>query len=151
MDWLGDVSGDRITVECPTCKRYGSYRIAGLIERFGPKITGPELLSALTASCRYRGTVGASADHAGSACIASLNAPKPASLEPPVPPGSPFTIEVWDERGRVEMRLAVIYPLDGAVGAYAAVEGAYLHSEITLRQGIRVVRKRERIRSATNA
>ncbi|MGE8126314.1 hypothetical protein ACQKQD_04990 [Methylobacterium sp. NPDC080182] len=76
--------------------------------------------------------------------MAKLDLPKPASLEPPVPPGNPFTIEVWGERGSIEMRLAVIYPLDGAVAALGAVEGAYPHSEITLRQGIRVVRKRAR-------
>ncbi|WP_082317019.1 hypothetical protein [Methylobacterium sp. ARG-1] len=144
MHRLGHVSGDRITVECPICKRYGSYRITDLAERFGYEITGPDLLSTLTASCRYRGTVGASADAAGSACNASLNAPKPASLEPPVPPERPFTLEVWDDRGRVEMRLAVIHPIDGALAAFEVVEGAYPRNEITLRQGIRVVRKRER-------
>lgn len=76
--------------------------------------------------------------------MARIDLPKPASLEPPVPPGSPFTIEVWGERGRIEIRLAVIYPLDGALAAFEAVEGAYPRNEITVRQGIRVVRKRER-------
>jgi hypothetical protein len=75
--------------------------------------------------------------------VAKLDLPKPGSLEAPVPPGRPFTVEVWGERGRIEMRLAVIYPLDGAIAAFEAVEGAYPHNEITLRKGARVVRKRD--------
>jgi hypothetical protein len=46
--------------------------------------------------------------------------------------------------GRVEMRLAVIYPLDGALAAFEAVEAAFPKSEVTLRQACRVVRRRER-------
>ncbi|WP_083936123.1 hypothetical protein [Methylobacterium sp. B1] len=146
MDRLGDVSGDRVRVECTTCKRQGSYRVSSLIERYGANISQIDLLRHLTASCRYQRAPGAAAPRKYEAgCVAKLDLPKPASLEPPVPPGSPFTIEVWGERGRIEMRLAVIYPLDGAVAAYEAVEGAYPHNEITLRQGIRIVRKRDRL------
>lgn len=146
MDRLGDVSGDRVRVECTTCRRRGSYRVFGLIERYGADITHVDLLRHLTASCRFQRTPGAAAARKYEAgCVAKLDLPKPASLEAPVPPGRPFTIEVWDERGRVEMRLAVIYPLDGAVAAYEAVEGAYPNNEITLRQGIRIVRKRDRL------
>lgn len=133
-------------VDCTTCKRWGSYRVSGLLELYGADITHIDLLRLLTASCRYQrapGTGAARKYEAG--CMARIDLPKPASLEPPVPPGSPFTIEVWDERGRVEIRLEVIYPIDGAVAAYEAVEGAYPHSEITLRQGIRIVRKQDRL------
>ncbi len=145
MDRLGDVSGDRVRVECATCKRQGSYRVSGLIERYGADIRQIDLLRHLTASCRYQRSPGTAAPRKYEpGCMARIDLPKPASLEPPVPPGSPFTIEIWGERGRIEMRLAVIYPLDGAVAAFEAVEGAYPHSEITLRQGIRVVRKRAR-------
>ena len=43
------------------------------------------------------------------------------------------------------MRLAVTNPIDGTVAAFNAVEGAYPHNEITLRQGIRIVRKHYRL------
>lgn len=145
MDRLGDVSGERVRVECTTCKRQGSYRVSGLIERYGADISQIDLVRHLTASCRYQRPPGAAVPRKYEpACMATIDLPKPASLEPPVPPDSPFTIEVWGERGRIEMRLAVIYPLDGAVAAFEAVEGAYPQNEITLRQCIRVVRKRDR-------
>lgn len=112
MDRLGDVSSDRVRVECATCRRRGSYRVSGLIERYSADITHVDLLRLLTASCQFQRTPGAAAPRKYEAgCMAKLDLPKPPSLEPPVPPGPPFTIEVWGERGRIEMCLAVIYSI----------------------------------------
>ena len=142
---LGNIAGDRLAINCATCRRHGSYRLDGLMARFGPEISTLDLLRALTASCRHQRGVGAKvARKYESQCLATLRLPKVISLEPPVPPGTPFAIEVWDERGRVEMRLAVIYPLDGAIAAFEAVERFYPSSEVTLRQAARVVRRRNR-------
>lgn len=117
--------------------------------RFGPEITTLDLLRALTASCRHQRDPGAKvARKYESQCLAAMRLPKTVSLEPPVPPGTPFVIEVWDERSRVELRLAVIYPLDGALAAFEAVNDACPRSEITLRQACRVLCKRERPNAA---
>ncbi|APT31950.1 hypothetical protein MCBMB27_02659 [Methylobacterium phyllosphaerae] len=145
MQTLGDIAGDRLAIDCATCRRHGSYRLDGLMQRFGPEISTLDLLRALTASCRHQRGPGAKvARKYESQCLATLRLPKAVSLEPPVPPGTPFAIEVWDERGRVEMRLAVIYPLDGAIAAFEAVQAAYPKNEVTLRQACRVVRSRDR-------
>ncbi|MHB2209171.1 hypothetical protein [Methylobacterium sp. CM6257] len=142
---LGDIAGDRLAIDCAPCRRHGSYRLDGLMARFGPEIATRDLLRALTASCRHQRGPGAKVarpyEHQ---CLATLRLPKAVSLEPPVPPGTPFAIEVWDERGRVELRLGVIYPLDGARAAFAAVKDAYPNNEVTLRQAARVVCRRER-------
>ncbi|QGY01481.1 hypothetical protein MMSR116_05875 [Methylobacterium mesophilicum SR1.6/6] len=142
---LGDIAGDRLTVDCATCRRHGSYRLDGLMQRFGPEISTLDLLRALTTSCRHqRGPGSKVARKYETQCLATLRLPKAVSLEAPVPPGTPFAIEVWDARGRIEMRLAVIYPLAGALAAFEAVQAAYPQSEVTLRQAARVVRRRDR-------
>lgn len=145
MPKLGDVAGDRLAIDCATCRRHGSYRLDGLMKRFGSEISTLDLLRTLTASCRHQRGPGAKVGRKyESQCLATLRLPKAPSLEPPVPPGTPFAIEVWDERGRVELRLAVIYPLDGALAAFEALKDAHPRNEITLRQACRVLCKRER-------
>jgi hypothetical protein len=145
MQKLGDIAGDRLAIDCATCRRHGSYRLDGLMRRFGPEVSTLDLLRALTASCRHQRGLGAKvARKYESECLATLRLPKAPSLEPAVSPGTPVAIEVWHERGRVEMRLAVIYPLDGALAAFEAVKAAFPKSEVTLRQACRVVRRRER-------
>lgn len=47
---LGDIAGDRLAIDCATCRRHGSYRLDGLMARFGPEIATLDLLRALTAS-----------------------------------------------------------------------------------------------------
>lgn len=86
-------------MERATCKRQGSYRISGLIERYGADIGHLDLLRHVTASCRYQRLLGAAASRKyETGYMARIDLPKPASLEPPVLPGSPFTIEIWGER-----------------------------------------------------
>ena len=132
----GDIPGERLAIDCATCRRHGSYRLDGLMARFGPEIATLDLLRALTASCRHQRDPGAKvARKYESQCLATLRLTKMPALEPPVPPGQPFAIEVWDTRGRIELRLGVIYPLDGAIAAFEAV---------TLRQGARVLCRRGR-------
>ena len=140
MQKLGDIAGDRLAIDCATCSRHGSFRLDGLMQRFGPEISTLDLLRALTASYRHQRGPGAKvARKYESQCLATLRLPKAVSLVAPVPPGTPFAIEVWDERGRVELRLGMIYPLDGAIAAFEAAE-VYPRSEVTLRQACRVVR-----------
>lgn len=104
MVQLGGVSGDRVRVECSTCRRRGSYQVSGLIERHGADITHVDLLRLLTSSSRFQPSPGTAAPRKYEVgCMAKLDLPKPASLEPPIPPGRPFTIEVWVDRNRVEM------------------------------------------------
>lgn len=142
---LGDIAGDRLAIDCATCRRHGSYRLDGLMARFGPEIATLDLLRALTASCRHQRDPGAKvARQDESQCLATLRLPKLPDLDPPVPPGRPFAIEVWDTRGRIELRLGVIYPLDGARAAFEAVKDAYPRDEVTLRQGARVLCRRAR-------
>ncbi len=79
-----------------------------------------------------------------------LKLAKTPNLEPPVPPGRPFTLEVWASRGgSVEMRLAVIYPLTAALAAFDAIAESYPDQEVTLRQLCRVIRRRSRPGSGT--
>ena len=141
----GDIPGERLAIDCATCRRHGSYRLDGLMARFGPEIATLDLLRALTASCRHQRYPGAKvARKYESQCLATLRLTKMPALEPPVPPGQPFAIEVWDTRGRIELRLGVIYPLDGAIAAFEAVKDAYPRDEVTLRQGARVLCRRGR-------
>lgn len=142
---LGDIAGDRLAIDCATCRRHGSYRLDGLMARFGPEIATLDLLRALTATCRHQREPGATVARTyESQCLATLRLPKMPSLDPPVPPGTPFAIEVWDARGRVELRLGIIYPLDGARAAFEAVKDAYPRDEVTLRQAARVLCRRAR-------
>ena len=58
---LGDIAGDRLAIDCATCRRHGSYRLDGLLARFGPEIATLDLLRALTATCRHQRDPGAKA------------------------------------------------------------------------------------------
>jgi len=61
-----------------------------------------------------------------------------------VPPGIPYTIEVWDRiGGKLELHLATIYPLAVAIAAFEAACLEWPTNEVTLRDRARVVRKRE--------
>jgi hypothetical protein len=43
-----------LRVECPTCGRRGGYRVARLLEEFGPAYRLTDLLSTFTADCPQR-------------------------------------------------------------------------------------------------
>ncbi|MET3409310.1 hypothetical protein SAMN02799625_05924 [Methylobacterium sp. UNC300MFChir4.1] len=61
-----------------------------------------------------------------------------------MPPGVPYTIEVWDRiGGKLELHLAMIYPLTVAIAAFEAACLEWPTNEITLRDRARIVRKRE--------
>ena len=51
---LAEFPLDVVRLECQRCGRTGSYRLDGLMARFGPDIALPDLLTAL-ASCARRG------------------------------------------------------------------------------------------------
>ncbi|MCX4195192.1 hypothetical protein OMR07_06070 [Methylobacterium organophilum] len=76
----------------------------------------------------------------------------PARKIPPVPPGVPYTIEVWRETGGgIELHLATIYPLTVALAAFEAACQEWPTHEVTLRDRARIVRKRERPPRSTTA
>ena len=143
MTRLGDVWGERLTIDCTACRRHGSYRLDRLMERHGADISTLDLLRALTASCRHQRAPGSTAARKyESQCLATLKLAKGPDLDPPVPPGRPFTIEVWDDRGRIEARLAVVYPLAAALAAFEVAAEGYPGSEVVLRQLAHVIRRR---------
>ncbi|MFB0491808.1 hypothetical protein ABIE45_004394 [Methylobacterium sp. OAE515] len=90
MQTLGDIAGDRLAVDCATCRRHGSYRLDGLMARFGPEIATLDLLRALTATCRHQRGPGAKVTRKyESHCLAALRLPKAVSLGAPVSPRTP--------------------------------------------------------------
>ena len=145
MGRLGDVQPGRVYVDCATCKRSGRYSVASLLEQFGPDISTLDLLRTLTASCRYQRKPGAPpARKYEHMCLAAITLPKHRVLDAPVPPGIPYTIEVWDRIGStLELHLATIYPLSMAIAAFEAACLEWPTNEVTLRDRARIVRKRE--------
>jgi hypothetical protein len=47
-------AGEVVRVTCRRCDRAGQYRLAGLVERFGPAAGLPDVLEALAADCPQR-------------------------------------------------------------------------------------------------
>jgi hypothetical protein len=77
-------------------------------------------------------------------CLAAITLPQPVKQVPPVPPGVPYTIEIWKEvGGGIELHLATIYPLTVAIAACEAACLEWPSNEVTLRDRARIVRKRE--------
>ena len=111
MGRLGDVQPGRVYVDCASCKRSGRYTVASLIGRYGTDISTVDVLRHLTASCRYQRPPGAPpARKYEHLCLAAITLPPPAKQIPPVPPGIPYTIEVWRETGgNIELHLATIW------------------------------------------
>lgn len=145
MGRLGDVQPGRVYIDCASCKRSGRYSVANLLEQFGPDISTLDLLRVLTVSCRYQRKPGAPpARKYEHMCLAAITLPKHRVLDAPVPPGVPYTIEVWDRIGsNLELHLATIYPLSMAIAAFEAACLEWPTNEITLRDRARIVRKRE--------
>lgn len=146
MGRLGDVPPGRVWIDCASCKRSGRYSIASLLERFGPDISTTDLLRHLTASCRYqRPPGGPPARKYEHLCLAAITLPQPVKQIPPVPPGVPYTIEIWRETGGcIELHLATIYPLAVAKAAFEAACQEWPTHEVTLRDRARIIEKRER-------
>lgn len=143
---LRDVLPGRVYVDCSSCKRSGRYSVASLRERFGPDMSTLDILRTLTASCRYQRPPGSPpARKYEHLCLAAITLPPPARPTTPVPPGVPFTIEVWKETGGcVEAQLAVIYPIAMARVAFEAACELWPKHEVTLRDRCRIVARRER-------
>ena len=94
-----------------------------------------DILRTLTASCRHQRPPGSPLawkyEHL---CLAAITLPPPVRPTTPVPPGVPFTIEVWKERGGcVEAQLAVIYPIALARVAFETACELWPEHEVTLR------------------
>lgn len=51
---LGRFPHPRLSIQCEPCGRRGDYSTARLVDRFGPEIRLPDLLSALSADCPER-------------------------------------------------------------------------------------------------
>ena len=153
MGRLGDVQPGRVWVDCASCKRSGRYSVASLLERFGPDISTTDLLRHVTASCRYQRSPGAPPSRKYEhLCLAAITLPQPVKQIPPVPPGVPYTIEVWKETGGgIELHLATIYPLSLAIAAFEAACIEWPLSEITLRDRARIVRRQDRTPGTSGA
>jgi hypothetical protein len=52
---LRDDTGEVVRLDCARCDRRGAYRLAVLIERFGPAAGLPDVLSVLAGNCPRRG------------------------------------------------------------------------------------------------
>ncbi|MER2266449.1 hypothetical protein [Methylobacterium oxalidis] len=143
MDRLRDIRAERLLVACTSCRRTGSYRIAGLLQRFGGDIRQRDLLAALTASCRYqRGPEAAAPRKYEVQCQARLILPDAALEEAALPAGRPFMIEVWKPGASgVQCHIATIWNLDLARAAFATATEIWPEEPLTLRQGIRIIRK----------
>lgn len=120
MGRLADAGPGRVYVDFATCKRSGRYTVASLIDRYGPDISTLDLLRHLTASCRYQRKPGAPpARKYEHLCLAAITLPSYRQTNAPVPPGVPYTIEVWDRiGGKLELHLANIYRLAVAIAAF---------------------------------
>ena len=153
MGRLGNVQSGRVWVDCASCKRSGRYSVASLLSQYGPDISSVDLLRHLTASCRHQRPPGSPpARKYEHLCLAGITLPTYRVTNAPVPPGTPYTIEVWDRIGRkLEMHLATIYPLSMAIAAFDAACLDWPTNEVTLRDGARVVRKRELPPRSANA
>jgi hypothetical protein len=80
----------------------------------------------------------------GHLCLAAITLPPPVKRIPPVPPGVPYTIEVWKEvGGNIELPLATIYPLPLALAAFEVACREWPTHRVTLRDRARIVRKPE--------
>lgn len=145
MGRLGDALPGRVWVDCASCKRSGRYCVAGLVARFGPDISTTDLLRHLTASCRYQRAPGAPpARKYEHLCLPAITLPPQGKQIPPVPPGIPYTIEVWKTVGNgIELHLATIYPLSLAIAAFEAACQEWPMHFVTLRDRARIVQKRE--------
>ncbi|MCJ2069555.1 hypothetical protein MKK75_12270 [Methylobacterium sp. J-030] len=75
-------------------------------------------------------------------CLAAITLPQPVKQIPPVPPGVPYTIEIWKEvGGSIELHLATIYPLSLAMAAFEVACREWPTHMVTLRDRARIVRK----------
>ncbi|WP_243947188.1 hypothetical protein [Methylobacterium sp. J-077] len=145
MGALRDVLPGRVYVDCSSCKRSGRYTVASLRERFGQDVSTLDVLRHLTASCRYQRAPGSPpARKYEHLCLAAITLPPPMRPDIPVPPGVPYTVEVWTETGSIEVRLAVIYPIDMARAAFEVACRLWPKHEVTLRDRCRIVERRER-------
>ena len=153
MGRLGNVQPGRVYVDCATCKRSGRYSVANLLEQYGPDVSITDLLRHLTASCRDQRRPGEPpARKYEHLCLAAITLPPAAKQIPPVPPGVPYTIEVWRETGgNIELHLATIYPLAVALGAFEIACQEWPTHEVTLRDRARIVRIRVRPPRSTSA
>ncbi|MCJ2140274.1 hypothetical protein [Methylobacterium sp. E-066] len=149
---LRDIQPGRVYVDCSSCKRSGRYTVASLRERFGLDVSTLDVLRHLMASCRYQRAPGSPpARKYEHLCLAAITLPPPIRPEIPVPPGVPYTVEVWTETGSIEVRLAVIYPIDMARAAFEVACQLWPKHEVTLRDRCRIVEKRERPEAPTRA
>lgn len=119
------------------------YRVARLIAQHGPQLPQLDLLAVLTASCRYQRRLGSAAPRKYEVkCQARLLLPEAGQEEATLPAGRPFTIEVWKPGASgIQSHVATIWSLDLARAAFATAMEIWPEGPLTLRQGIRVIRK----------
>lgn len=135
---LGYIQAERISVECTSCNRRGSYSVARLKARFDPGMSDLDLLRSLTASCRHQHAPGSAAPRKYEVkCQARLVIPPP--LEAEAPP-EPYPLEIWRDRS-IERCVAAIWGLKLAERAFGLAVELWPDRRITLRQKIRIIQK----------
>ena len=147
---LSGLPPDRwVTVTCTHCARSGRSRVARLLEQYGPDIPELDLLRILTRTCPHQHDPGSGKRRKYvPACLATIAlpvSPRAISSGPPVPPGTPYTVEVWAVAGGgIELHLGTIYPLSMAMAAFEVACALWPDREVTVRDRCRIVRRRER-------
>lgn len=145
MDTLGDVAGDRIAVECLSCRRRGEFAILGLLARFGHGMPQLDVLRHLSASCRHQRRPGAPPVRKyESGCQARLLLPRQPMRETPTQIHRSLRLEVWKPNGNIEWHLATVWSFEFGHRAFEAALPLYPDRDITLRQDCRVIAKREK-------
>lgn len=145
METLGDIAGDRIAVECLSCRRRGVYAMLGLLERFGHSMSQLDVLRHLSASCRHQRQPGSPPVRKYEAgCQARLILPRPPMRIVPTAMQRPLNIEVWKPNNvGIEWHVATVWSLEAGRLAFEAVAPLYSDREVMLRQDCRLVAKRE--------
>jgi len=124
METLVDIAGERLTVDCAACRRHGSYRLDGLMTRFGPEISTLDLLRALTAFWCHQREAGATvARKYESQCLAHCGFRSRSNWSRRSRPADPSRSRSgiaagYDGRERV---LANVHPSGPASGAWVTV------------------------------
>ncbi|TXN41457.1 hypothetical protein FV232_23305 [Methylobacterium sp. WL30] len=145
MDTLGDIAGDRIVVECLSCRRRGVYATDGLVARFGPTMQQLDALRHLSGSCRHQRRPGSPpARKYESACQARLILPPPKKQIVPTPIQRGLNVEAWTTSGSIEWHLATVWSFELGHLVLDAAAKLYPAQELTLRQACRVIAKREK-------
>lgn len=143
---LGDL-WPALVVSCGSCKRRGSWGVCSLLRAYGRDASLESVVAHLTRSCPHRKRP---SEYVGNVCSSPRCL---AQIERPVLPvphdrrlsgytGSPFKVDLWDDRGsRIMEEIALASRLTLAVEAFEAAVRLEPKANLTLRKDAQVIRK----------